>query len=172
MVNGFALAKGVEPGPSLATCGHEVAAGLTSYQEEGEVPQVDIQERRTHPRAGLFEGAWSGASGGSGVRISDLSEGGCFVESLSVPALSDEIMVTLALGAGEICVAGHVTTADAGIGFGVPFTELKTEQQNAIREAVQHLLSGESDLAVTISQCVQDDDTRDADAVGALAFSV
>jgi hypothetical protein len=50
------------------------------------VPEADRQERRTHRRAGPFEGAWSGASGSSGVRIADLSEGGCFVESLIVPA--------------------------------------------------------------------------------------
>ncbi len=50
------------------------------------MPEADRQERRTHRRAGPFEGAWSGASGSSGVRIADLSEGGCFVESLIVPA--------------------------------------------------------------------------------------
>jgi hypothetical protein len=84
------------------------------------VPKKDIQERRTHPRAGPFDGAWSGASGGSVVRISDLSEGGCFVESLIVPPLNDRVTVMLALGsADDTCVTGHVTTTEPGIGFGV-----------------------------------------------------
>lgn len=135
------------------------------------MPHVEIPERRTHPRAGPFEGAWSGASGGNGGRISDLSEGGCFVESLSVPALSDEVMVTLELGSGEICVVGHVTTAEAGIGFGLQFDNLKAEQQQAIREAVGHLLRDDTKLRATVSGFGEDDDRRAA-AASALGFAI
>ena len=127
------------------------------------MPNKDIQERRTHPRAGPFDGAWSGASGGSGVRISDLSEGGCFVESLIVPPLNDRVTVMLALGsADDTRVTGHVTTTDPGIGFGVQFTELETAQRSVIREAVQHVLSGESAVTATISRCVEDPDGQAA----------
>ena len=116
------------------------------------MPQADRQERRTHRRAGPFEAAWSGASGSSGVRIAGLSEGGCFVESLIVPTQHDRVMVTLALGSScDICAEGHVTTVDPGIGFGVQFTDLKTEQQIAIREAVRDMLSGDVGVAVTVS---------------------
>jgi hypothetical protein len=120
------------------------------------VPEVDRQERRTHRRAGPFEGAWSGASGSSGVRIADLSEGGCFVESLIVPAQHDRVMVTLSLTlSSEISAEGHVTKVEPGIGFGVQFTDLQREQRTAIREAVQDMLSGDGGVAVTISQFVE-----------------
>lgn len=159
-------------GSSLATSGPQVAADVTSYPEEGEVPHLDSSERRRHQRAGPFEGAWSGASGGSVVRISDLSEGGCFVESLSVPSLSEKIQVALALDLDEICVTGHVTMADAGIGFGVQFTDLSAEQRDAIRGAVQQLLGGTDDLSVAISRCGQADVSPAPEATGDLAFGL
>jgi len=120
------------------------------------VPEADRQERRTHRRAGPFEGACSGASGSSGVRIAVLSEGGCFVESLIVPAQHDRVMVTLALTPSrEISAEGHVTKVDPGIGFGVQFTDLEREQRTAIREAVRDMLSGDGGVAVTISESVE-----------------
>jgi len=120
------------------------------------VPEANRQERRTHRRAGPFEGACSGASGSSGVRIAVLSEGGCFVESLIVPAQHDRVMVTLALTPSrEISAEGHVTKVDPGIGFGVQFTDLEREQRTAIREAVRDMLSGDGGVAVTISESVE-----------------
>ena len=120
------------------------------------MPEVDRQERRTHRRAGPFEGAWSGVSGSSGVRIADLSEGGRFVESLIVPAQQDRVMVTLALSpSSEISAEGYVTKVDPGIGFGVQFTDLQREQRTAIRGAVRDMLSGDGGVAVTISESVE-----------------
>ncbi len=116
--------------------------------------EAKIQERRTHPRAGPFDGTWSGTSGASGVRISDVSEGGCFVESLVVPPLDEPVAVMLALPlGGELRVDGHVTTVDPGIGFAVQFGELRTEQRTKIRGAVQHVLTGGNTLMATISPC-------------------
>ena len=120
------------------------------------MPEANRQERRTHRRAGPFEGAWSGASGSSGVRIADLSEGGRFVESLIVPAQQDRVMVTLALSpSSEISAEGYVTKVDPGIGFGVQFTDLQREQRTAIRGAVRDMLSGDGGVGGTISEFVE-----------------
>ncbi len=159
-------------GSTLATSGPQVAADVTGYPEEGEVPHLDIRERRRHQRAGPFEGAWSGASGGSVVRISDLSEGGCFIECPSVPSVSEKVQVALALGLDEISVTGHVTMADAGMGFGVQFADLRAEQREAIRGAVQQVLGGTGDLSVAISRCGQADVSPAHGAIGDLAFGV
>jgi hypothetical protein len=137
------------------------------------VPKADRQERRTHRRAGPFEGAWSGASGSSGVRIADLSEGGCFVESLIVPAQHDREMVTLALTpSSEISAEGHVTKVDPGIGFGVQFTDLGREQRTTIREAIRDMLSGDGGVAGTISQFVESSAGPGAGAVIEFGFAV
>lgn len=137
------------------------------------MPEADRQERRTHRRAGPFEGAWSGASGSSGVRIADFSEGGCFVESLIVPAQHDRVIVTLALTpSNEISAEGHVTKVDPGIGFGVQFTDLTREQRTAIREAVRATLSGDDGVAVTLSQFAESSAGSDAGAVIEFGFAV
>jgi hypothetical protein len=133
------------------------------------------QERRVHRRAGPFEGAWSGASGGHDVRIADVSEGGCFVESLSsVPAApQDRVTVAIALTPSrDVCVEGYVTAVYHGIGFGVQFFDLGTEQRTEIREAVRALLSGDNAMMVTISQSVESSAGPGAGAVIESTFAM
>lgn len=137
------------------------------------MPQADRQERRIHRRAGPFEGAWGGAAGVSGVRIADLSEGGCFVESLSAPTEGDGVIVRLALTpSSEVTVEGHVTKVEPGLGFGVQFAELKTEQREAIREAVRNLLSGDRSVAVTLSHFVQSSAGLGAGAAAECGYAI
>ncbi len=120
------------------------------------MPQSKIIERRAHPRVGPFDGVWNGSSGGKNVRITDVSEGGCFVETMAILALGDRVVIKLALPQGrKICVDGQVVTVDPGIGFAVRFPELRTDQRTEIRQAVQHVLVGDSSLTVTISGCTQ-----------------
>ena len=78
--------------------------------------QTKTDERRAHQRAGPVDGTWSGASGGSPVRIADVSEGGCFVESMAVLQVGERVMVKMALQKlGEVCVGGEVVAFHPGI---------------------------------------------------------
>ena len=118
--------------------------------------QAKTDERRAHQRAGPFDGTWSGASGGSPVRIADVSEGGCFVESMAVLQVGERVMVKMALHKlGEVCVGGEVVAFHPGIGFAVRFHELTTNQRWKIQQTVQHLLEGGS-LMAAISGWTQD----------------
>jgi len=120
------------------------------------VSQADRQERRIYRRAGPFEGAWSGATAVSGVRIADLSEGGCVVEALNAPEQDERVMVRLALTPScEITVEGHVVKVDPWTGFGVQFNELRTEQRHAIRTAVRDMLNGDGGVMGTTSRVVE-----------------
>jgi hypothetical protein len=81
-------------------------------------------ERRKHPRvARPFEGSWSGISGTTKCRITNISLGGCFVQSLTLPVEGDTTTVTIAFGDHGLSFAGHVVYVDPGRGFGVQFTE-------------------------------------------------
>ena len=75
-------------------------------------------ERRADTRArGPFDGAWNGASGRQAIRISDISEGGCFVESLATLPPGDRVVLTIGLPAsGTVEVSGEVVTMEPGIG--------------------------------------------------------
>lgn len=81
-------------------------------------------ERREAPRlARRIECRWKGATGGGASRITDLSIGGCFVETLSAPAVGEVTAVTVDLDAdGPVSLSGVVVAVDDGIGFAVRFS--------------------------------------------------
>ena len=105
--------------------------------------QPKTDDRRAHQRAGPVDGTWSGASGGSPVRITDVSEGGCFVESMADLPVGERMMVKVALHKlGEVCVGGEVVAIHPGIGFAVRFCELSADQRWKIQQTVRHLSEG------------------------------
>ncbi len=84
------------------------------------------EERRQHPRLrGPFEGHWHGGAEAREVRISDVSLGGCFVETMVQPTKGEETSVTIAFGPGQsMDITGHVVSAEPGFGFAMKFDEL------------------------------------------------
>jgi hypothetical protein len=99
-------------------------------------------ERRRMPRASVpLEGEWDGASGHRVGRIADISVGGCFVESVAMPAIGEALALRVTLPGGIVLdVQGVVTYAALGMGFGVRFLDLNDEQQMLLDEAMQRLL--------------------------------
>ena len=89
-----------------------------------------MSERRQDTRiTGPFEGHWHGGSGATEVRISDVSLGGCFVETIMQPTVGEETDVTISFGDGRsVTVAGRVAYVESGIGFGVTFRTLTPDE--------------------------------------------
>lgn len=104
-------------------------------------------DRRAHRRVkGPFDAAWNGDPNGRGLRLTDISEGGCYVQSMANLPAGDRLMMKLSLPqGGKVQVAGEVVSTDQGVGFAVRFVDLAGTQLEAIREAVQFVLSMESD---------------------------
>jgi uncharacterized protein (TIGR02266 family) len=80
-------------------------------------------DRRRHARVpALFEVAWEGAAGRYEARTSDLSEGGCFIDTIVPAAVGQEITFRLRLPAGGwVELQGVVTYHFPNTGFGVRF---------------------------------------------------
>ena len=79
-------------------------------------------ERRKHPRVThLFVGQWHASSGAAHVRVADLSVGGCFVQSLAMPAKGEQTSVTVTVGDREFTFSGRVVYIEPGIGFSMTF---------------------------------------------------
>lgn len=79
-------------------------------------------ERRQHPRiVKLFEGRWQGASGSGECRIADLGVGGCFIQTLAMPAAGEQTTVTIRIGGSELSVPGRILYVERGMGFAVQF---------------------------------------------------
>lgn len=81
-------------------------------------------ERRRHPRRGvLLECRVEGTSARAILRITDLSVGGCYVDSGFPASIGSRITIRV-LTDPELVLPGRVTSAQPGFGFGVAFDEL------------------------------------------------
>ena len=82
-----------------------------------------MDERRRHQRVErYFECAWHSEWGEEHSRASNLSEGGCYVESRRAVSQGTHLpAITIMLPTGEITVQGVVVHAIRGVGFAVQF---------------------------------------------------
>jgi hypothetical protein len=73
------------------------------------------------------------ASGKREARISDVSEGGCFVDTIVIVRPGEEVTLSGKLDSGEtLNVRGKVAYVLDGFGFGVEFIELTDDSRKAI----------------------------------------
>lgn len=98
-------------------------------------------ERRQHPRvARPFEGTWKGASGMTRCRVADISIGGCFVQTLAMPAAGETTVVTIAFGQDHtLAFTGQVVYVDPGMGFAMQFTPLAADALGELRRLLEAL---------------------------------
>jgi len=87
------------------------------------------RERRRYARlVRPLDGTWYGRSGPAPCRITDISWGGCFVDSRTTPSMLEATVVSLGVGGDAIEIAGRVVSVDQEIGFAVQFDALTAEQ--------------------------------------------
>jgi hypothetical protein len=91
-------------------------------------------ERRRYPRVpALFEVTWEGAAGRYEARTSDLSEGGCFIDTIVPAAAGEELTFRLRLPAGGwLELQGVVTYHCPNTGFGVLFKAASAEDRKRL----------------------------------------
>jgi c-di-GMP-binding flagellar brake protein YcgR len=91
-------------------------------------------ERRQYSRIPLLLTViWEGAAGKYEARTSDISVGGCFVDSIGQVAAGEIISFKLQLPAGEwLNVQGEVKYPLPPAGFGVRFINLSEADQKRI----------------------------------------
>ena len=78
------------------------------------------------------------ASGKREARISDLSEGGCYVESWAGVGPGDTVQFEMQTPSGEsLALVGEVTYAFEGMGFGLKFLDLNEKLRQRISELVE-----------------------------------
>lgn len=89
---------------------------------------------RKHERSTfLTEIVLESASGKRQARISDVSEGGCFVETITTARPGEEVTISGKLdGAWDFSLTGKVAYVLDGLGFGMQFDELSDEAKMII----------------------------------------
>jgi hypothetical protein len=86
---------------------------------------------RVHERTGfLAEIVLESASGKRQARISDISVGGCYVDTITTVSVGDKVKFDLVHpNGGHLMFEGEVAYHFNGVGFGLGFTDLSEEQK-------------------------------------------
>ena len=98
-----------------------------------------IDERRTHRRVNFpLECEWALFNGSfAHTRLSDLSLGGCFVETRVGPQLGDTTEVAVTLLDTPTTLRGTVVSVQPGIGFALRFSDLDQRAAELLRRFLE-----------------------------------
>lgn len=81
------------------------------------------------------------SSGKREVRVSDLSVGGCYVDSITAPQPEEAVVLKFILPQERsVNFSGTVAYVHPGIGFGVQFNDMTSEQRTVLEQLI--LLNG------------------------------
>ena len=89
------------------------------------------EERRTQERVKIvLEARWEGLAGRHEARISDLSSGGCFIESIGQVQLHERVRFEIQLPWGRwLPLQGEVAYCQEHFGFAIRLSELSEMQR-------------------------------------------
>ena len=98
-----------------------------------------MDEKRQNPRVPVFlDVRWESAAGKYEARTSDLSLGGCFINSSGEVTVGEMIRFTILLPGDEaIELQGQVRWKKPESGFGVKFENLSNESQEQVAALVK-----------------------------------
>jgi PilZ domain len=96
------------------------------------------EDRRSDERISVnLPAKWDGLAGNYEARIKDLSLGGCFVNTPGRVDVGEVVSLDIKLPSGEwLQLRGEVAAFQGGIGFGLLFTFLTSDEEQALREVV------------------------------------
>jgi len=93
-----------------------------------------MEDRREKPRLSVsFDAEWDGTTGRHPARITNMSEGGCYLDTVGEVRRGEIVGFRVLLPDGDwLYVEGEVRHYTAGLGFGVQFVDLNEDQQQKI----------------------------------------
>ena len=100
-----------------------------------------MSDRRSEDRLEVcLDAVWDGKSGNYTARVTDLSEGGCYVDTLGEAHVGEIISFKLQLPAGEwLELTGEVAHETPPLGFGLRFAYLGDEQLERLRSVLSQI---------------------------------
>ncbi len=86
---------------------------------------------------------WESLSGKHEARISDISLGGCYMESLAPVAIGEEVRFEIQLPTGgRMPLHGEVVHHQPNLGFGLRFASLSVMERNVLTHVINELRKG------------------------------
>ena len=99
-----------------------------------------MDDRRSKPRLSVsLDAVWDGDSGGKhSARVTDLSEGGCYLDTVGEVMTGEIVAFRVLLPDDEwLYLEGEVKHHRHGFGFGVQFVDLNDEQTEKLTQLLQ-----------------------------------
>ena len=98
-------------------------------------------DRRTEKRWDVcLDAVWEGESGRYTARVTDLSEGGCYIDTLSQASVGELVNFKLLLPGGDwLYLRGEVAHRTPPLGFGVRFVDLSEGDLEKLRALITDL---------------------------------
>jgi PilZ domain len=101
-----------------------------------------MDDRRREERLDVcLDAVWDGKSGNYIARVTDLSEGGCYVDTLGEAHVGEIINFKLQLPTGDLELTGEVAHETPPLGFGLRFvylTDVQSEKLRLLISQIQH----------------------------------
>ena len=96
------------------------------------------EERREESRKDIsLEVRWEGGAGRHPARVTDLSLGGCYLDTLGGVTVGEIISLEIKLPSGEwLALRGTVAFHHPGLGFSVCFTFLTEDEEQQLAELI------------------------------------
>lgn len=100
-----------------------------------------MSDRRTEKRWDVcLDAVWDGKSGNYNARVTDLSEGGCYVDSLGGAHVGEILDFKLQMPNGDwLELTGEVAHHTPSLGFGMRFIDLTEAQRKMLLALIDHL---------------------------------
>jgi len=98
-----------------------------------------MDERRSKPRLSVhLDAIWEGGEERHSARVTDLSEGGCYLDSVGEVMVGEIVAFRVLLPDDEwLYLEGEVRHHRHGVGFGVQFVELNEEQTQNLQRLLE-----------------------------------
>ena len=108
--------------------------------QAGCIEMSDRDRRRDKRWDVCLDAVWDSRSGNCTARVTDLSEGGCYIDSLNQPNVGDVLNLKLQLPNGDsLELTGEVAHQTPPLGFGLRFVNPTDEQLKKLRTLIEHL---------------------------------
>ena len=117
-----------------------------------------MDDRRTKPRLSVsLEAVWDGPTGKHPARITNLSAGGCYLDTVGETMSGEIVAFRVLLPDGDwLYVEGEVRHYTRGTGFGVQFIDLDEQQSEKIEGLISRAKESGTEATPIAANLVQD----------------
>lgn len=117
-----------------------------------------MEERRARPRLTVsLDAVWDSSRGNHPARITDLSLGGCYLDTVGETMSGEIVCFRVALPDGDwLYLEGEVKHHTTGMGFGVRFVDLEQQQEDKIEAVLRAARESGSEKVPITASLVED----------------